>query len=497
MELHSNLAKSPRSDLSLSQRAIRGGVWVFALNITNRLLGLIRTIVLARVLAPGDFGVMGIALLTMFTLEIFSKMGFDIALIQKKEDTNAYLDTAWTIQVMRGILIFSILFVSAPLVGAFFDVPKAVAIVRVIAFAELFKGFASIGVIYFLKELEFNKQFLYQFSRIIADLAVAIPAALILRSVWALAFGLLSGLLVQLVVSYIIHPYRPKLEINRDKFRDLFSFGKWILSSSILIFIVTQGDDIFVGKLLGSAALGLYQMAFRISNISATEVTHVISQVTFPVYAKLQDNVPELRNAYLKVLQVTAFLSFPIGVLLLILAPDFTRLFLGEKWMPMVRAIQVLCIFGVIRSLAATCGPLFSGTNNPRFTTITSFIKLIFLAILIYPLTRKWGITGTALATTLPSLLVSQFYLVSRVAHILRCRLRDFAISIYPPVVGSILVLIFSCIIKRLSLSNVPTFAINFIAGIIIYTAFMFIFSRWYKEYNIIKVVANMIRNLR
>jgi O-antigen/teichoic acid export membrane protein len=252
-----------------------------------------------------------------------------------------------------------------------------------------------------------------------------------------------------------------------------------------------------VGKLLGSAALGLYQMAFRISNISATEVTHVISQVTFPVYAKLQDNVPELRNAYLKVLQVTAFLSFPIGVLLLILAPDFTRVFLGDKWMPMVRAIQVLCIFGVIRSLAATCGPLFSGTNNPRFTTITSFIKLIFLAILIYPLTRKWGITGTALATTLPSLLVSQFYLVSRVAHILQCRLRDFAISIYPPVVGSILVLIFSCIIKRLSLSNVPTFAINFIAGIIIYTAFMFIFSRWYKEYNIIKVVANMIRNLR
>lgn len=483
---------------TLSQKVAKGGFWVFLLRIINRGFGLIRLIILARILSPNDFGLMGIALLTMSALETFSQTGFQAALIQKKEDIQSYLDSAWTVLILRGLILFTILYFIAPYAAIFFNTPEAKPIIQVIGFAILLRAFTNIGVIYFQKELEFRKQFIYQFSGILADFIVAITAVLILKSVWALVLGLLAGNIVRCFVSYLIHPYRPHLSKDLGRAKELFGFGKWIMGSSILIFLITQGDDIFVGKILGTTALGFYQLAYRISNMPATEITHVISQVTFPAYSKLQNNISKLREAYLKVLQVTAFLSFPIAGLIFILAPDFTKIFLGEKWMPMVPAMMVLCVFGAARSLGATNGSLFTGSGNPRFDTKVAFIKLILLAILIYPLTKKWGITGAALATTFP-VFASQSYGFSRVLKILQCKLRDFFVPIFIPIIGAVLMLPLSYIIKKLLLTDILIFIINIIVGTAIYLAFIFyISSKHYKNYDdVIKTVREVIKGLR
>jgi len=389
----------------LSQRVVRGGFWVFLLRITQQLFNFVRLVILARILSPNDFGLMGIALLTMATLDTFSQTGFQQALIQKKKDIKSYLDSAWTVLILRGFILFAILYFIAPYTATFFNAPEAKPIIQAIGFAVLFQAFTNIGVIYFQKELEFNKQFIYQLSGTLADFAVAISAVLILKNVWALVLGLLAGNFARFVVSYLIHPYRPHLTFDLGKAKELFGFGKWVLGSSILVFLITQGDDIFVGKLLGATALGFYQMAYRISNMPATEITHVISQVTFPAYSKLQENIPRLREVYLKVLQVTAFLSFPIAGLIFVLAPDFTKIFLGEKWMPMVPAMQVLCIFGVTRSLNATTGPIFQAVGKPSILTKISFVQLFFLAIIIYPFANVGKLVGISWAVTLANLL--------------------------------------------------------------------------------------------
>ncbi len=138
---------------SLSKRVVRGGIWVFALRIVNRGLGFIRTIILARLLAPHDFGLFGIALLAIATLETFSQTGFQAALVQKKKNVEPYLDTAWTISAIRGIILFLILFSSAPLIANFFDSAQATLIIKVIAVSTLLSGFRNIGIIFFKKEL--------------------------------------------------------------------------------------------------------------------------------------------------------------------------------------------------------------------------------------------------------------------------------------------------------------------------------------------------------
>lgn len=422
---------------TLSQKVVRGGFWVFALRITQQVFNFVRLIILARVLAPSDFGLMGIALLTIATLETFSQTGFQQALIQKKENIETYLNTAWTVLILRGLLLFVVLFFIAPSAATFFDAPKALPIIRIIGLAILFRAFTNIGVVYFQKELEFNKQFIYQFSGTLADFIVAVSAALILRSVWALVFGLLAGNFVRFIISYFIHPYKPHISFDLEKTRELFGFGKWILGSSILMFLITQGDDIFVGKLLGITALGFYQMAYKISNMPVTEITRVVSQVTFPAYSKLQDDLPKLREAYLKVLQIVAFLSIPMATLIFILAPDLTRIFLGEKWMPIVPAMQVLAIFGAIRSIGATLGPVYTAKGRPDYPTKLNFMRFILIVILIYPLTVRFGILGTAL-TVLLATFIQIIVLIYQARVFIQARFLDFGKCLFPPFVSAI-----------------------------------------------------------
>jgi len=497
MELKNGYREWLKPGESLSQRAFRGGIWVFAIRITYRVIGLVRTIILARVLAPNDFGLMGIALLTMATLETFSQIGFNAALIQKKRKTYEYLDTAWTTGIIRSVLITAILFFSAPLVAKFFSAPPAVPILKVIGLAIILQSLINIAVIYFEKELEFHKYFAYQFTGMIVDVAVAISAAFLLHSVWALVYGFLAGNLTRCVLSYVIDPYRPKFHLNFSKVKELWGFGRWIFGSGILTFIYSQGDDIFVGILLGATALGFYQMAYRISNIPATEITHVISQVSFPIYSKLQDNISKLREAYLKFLQVTAFLSFPVAGLIFILAPDFTKLFLGEKWMPMVPVMQTLTIWGLIRSVGATTGPLFLAVGRPDLVTKLQLVKFILLVILIYPLTVKWGILGTSLAVVINALIenpIADYVAIKTI----KCRILEFGKMLIVPMLAVSVMLSVLILLKYMIFEGMG-FLIFFVlvaVGIVVYLAVIQIVELL-SSYGIKATILNQIATFR
>ncbi len=480
-----------KPSVNLYKRVVKGGAWVFALRTVNRGLGLVRLIILARILAPADFGLMGIALLAMATLDTFSQTGFNAALIQKKEAVESYLNSAWTITIVRGIILFVLLYLIAPYVAVFFKSPEAKPIIQVIGFSILFEAFTNIGIIYFQKELEFNKQFIYQLSGTLADFIVAVSAVLILRSVWALVFGLLAGNFVRFIASYLIHPYRPHLSSDLGRAKELFGFGKWVLGSSILIFLITQGDDIFVGKLLGVTALGFYQLAYRLSNMPATEITHVISQVTFPAYSKLQGDIPRLKEAYLKVLQVTAFLSFPIAGMIFVLAPDFTRIFLGEKWMPMVPAMQVLVLWGLIRSIGATTGPIIYAVGRPKILAKYQLFQLFMLIILIYPMTIHLGILGTSLAVLFASMGANglAFYATIKITN---CGIYNFFRTISFPLSSSLAAIVSIFLLQVYWVSpNVllMPFVVSLIFYWLVYFGVTYLFGRFstYKIHSLIK----------
>ena len=422
---------------SLSTRVVKGGIWVFSLRLIDQALFLIRITILARLLAEYDFGLMGIAMLTMATLETFTRTGFREALIQKKEHAEDYLDSAWTILMVRGILLYICVYALAPQAAVFFKAPEARLIIQVFGLSILFRSLTNVGVVFFQKELEFNKQFLYEITGILTNFVVMVVLAILLRSAWALVLGFLARHFVQMIMSYLIHPYRPRLRFNREQLAELFGFGKWIFGSSVLVFLVTQGDDILVGKMLGAAMLGFYQLAYKISNTPTTEISYNIALITFPAYAKLQDNTAKLREAYLRFLQVTSVLSFPLTALIIALAPEFVTVFLGVKWMPMVPAMQILAMTGLVRALINTTDPLFHGLGKPKIEARWQLIRLLILAALSYPLTNKWGIEGASAAVLL-SLFLSNFGFARNAIRISRCGLAGYMKMISVPLTGAI-----------------------------------------------------------
>ncbi len=424
----------------LSQRVVHAGVWALALRMVERSFGFVRTIILARLLAPEDFGLMGIALLMLSLLEAFTQTGFSAALIQKKGDIKPYLDTAWTIDLIRQAAAAALLFLAAPFVARFFDAPAAANIVRVIAATVLVSGFINIGVIYFQKELEFHKQFIYQFSATVADFGVALVAAILLRNAWALVLGVLAGNLVGLMVSYVVHPYRPGLAIDWQKGRELFGFGKWVFSSNLLNYLVHNVDSLVVGKVLNTTALGLYQMAFRLSNAAATEITNVVSQVAFPTYSKIQDDTPRLREAALRTMSMVATVSLPLAGGVFILAPDLTMLLLGEKWMPMVPVLQLLCISGALRSVTANFGSIFLGAGRPDIQTKASLMDLAILGIGLYPLVTTFAMMGAVYARLLT--FASQFYVWPRFARLLQAGFMELVRTLAAPLLCTIVMVV-------------------------------------------------------
>jgi O-antigen/teichoic acid export membrane protein len=271
---------------------------------------------------------------------------------------------------------------------------------------------------------------------------------------------------------------------EREKFQDLLAFGKWLFGSGILVFLITQGDDILVGKMLGVTALGFYQMAYLLSNLPATEITHVISQVTFPAYSKLQEDLPRLREAYLKVLQLTAFLSLPLAGIIFILAPEFINLFIGEKWIPMVSAMQALVLWGMIRSVGATTGPVFISTGNPEILTKLQFVVLTLLLIIIFPLTTKWGILGTSLAVVI-SALIPNLVAVYMVLKIVQCKGLYLFRAILPSIINTGIIVLILSVLKTywITTFRVSEFILITILSIFIYLGLTYLYKRFFGYY--------------
>ena len=471
---------------SLTQRAVRGSMWMFGYKFFHRGLGFLRTFVLARILSPDDFGLFGIALLAFNLVENFTVIGVSSVLVQKRDEIKDYLDSAWMVNVLRALFLFGIMYSCATPIANFFGRPEVIDIIKAIAFIQLFIGFENIATIYFQKGMLFNKLFYLKLSSMLTNLLVSIALAFILKNVWALVYGVLAGAFIKLIMSYILYPYHPKLKFEFSKIKELLFAGKWYFGSSILVFLITEGDDAVVGKLLGAAALGLYQMAYLLSNAPATEISSFVTTITFPAFSKLQTDISRLRDAYYRVLQLVTFISFPISGLIFVLAPDFTEIILGEKWMSMVPALQVLTLWGVIRCVEATTIQLFYATGNPSISTKILSFELLFIIILVYPLTARWGIVGTSWAIATAAVVPNLVGLMGSL-KVLQGKFFDLGKILLLPIINTVAMISVIYSAKFFWTSKVMLI-MNIILGILVYILATGLFKQFFN-YDILYIL--------
>ena len=481
---------------NLSNLVVRGGIMVAVMKVIERIMTMIRLVILARLLSPNDFGLMGIALLILTIFDTFSQTGLRQALIQKKEDIKGYLNSAWTILVVRSFFLVVVIALLAPYAATFFKAPDATNIIRVVPIAIICIAFTNIGIIYFQKELNFKKQVVLELCAITADFTIAITLAFALRNIWALVCGMLTGHFTRMIVSYVLHPYRPRFDFNLTKAAELFRFGKWVVGSTIMVFLITQGDSLMVAKIAGVAALGFYQVAYRISNITATEITYIITQVTFPAYSKIQDNKERLREAYLKVLSIVCFVAIPLATVIVLFSRDFTIIFMKEKWLPMVPVLQILSVAGLFRALAATATPVFYAVGRPVWDTRLQFARLIIMIALIVPLLNTYGITGAAVAVTI-SIFIALLGFIYSIMQILACPLYTIMRRILYPALSSILMVVVCIFIQRM-LQPIGIFAFILLVTVSAITYFgAMLFWQYTVSYRVMSILLDHIKQVR
>jgi len=375
---------------------VRGAVWMVLFKFVDRGLGLVSTLILARLLVPGDFGLIAMAMSLVAVLEMFGAFGFDMALITNPTAERRHYDTAWTFNVLFGLVCGLVLLAVASPAAAFFRDARLIPVVAVLAAASFVQGLDNIGVVAFRKELRFDREFRFLLGKRLAGVAVSIPLALLWQSYWALVAGILAGRVANVLLSYYVHPYRPRLSLAARG--ELLHFSKWLLLNNLLGLGRERSGDFVIGRLAGAHSLGLYSVAYELSFLPATELVAPINRAVFPAYARLAGDPDRLKDHFLRVLGVIAVLVLPAGAGIALTAHLFVPLLLGAKWLDAVPVIQVLALSGTLGALQTNFGSVYLAIGRPRITSEMMALNLLILIPLLIVLTRTHGSLGAAWA---------------------------------------------------------------------------------------------------
>ncbi|MBK6972783.1 MAG: lipopolysaccharide biosynthesis protein [Sterolibacteriaceae bacterium] len=385
---------------SIQRKMAGGAVWMVLLALVERSLGLISMLILARLLGPTDFGVVGMALSFIVMAQLMSTFGFDIALIHDQDATESHYHTAWTFNVLIGVVILLVMLAAAGPISAFYSHPEVFPVVCVLALGPLIGGLENIGVVAFRKDLDFRKEFLFQISRKIIGFCVTVPLAFWLRNYWALVAGTLAARLAGTAVSYLSHPFRPRLSFAKTA--SLLRFSGWLLLNNSLGFLKERLSDFIVGRQLGAGALGLYNVSYEFSHLPTTEIGAPINRALLPGFAKLSEP-GAVQSAYVNAMGMLAIVAIPAAVGISAVAHFFIPVVLGGKWIDGVPLMEVLSISGAFLMFQSSICSILISKGFPSTATRTNAFFVALLLALMLLLTPRFGALGAAyavLATT-------------------------------------------------------------------------------------------------
>ena len=378
--------------------ALVGISWITLFRILTRLLTFVRLAVLGRLLTPAQFGYFGIAALLLSLLEILTETGINVFLVQKKGNINEYINSAWIVSIARGILLALIVFLSASFIATFFNSPDSYPVLVLVAIVPFIRGFINPAIISYQKDLHFQKEFQLRFFLFFTDVAISIIAGYVLRSPSAFVYGLIASALIEVLLSYKLFSLWPRFQFEYVKVKQVISRGWWVTLTGVFSYFSDNGDNLVVGKILGSSSLGIYQIAYKFSTLPISEVTNVVNQVIFPVYAKFSDDKVRLRRAFHKVITLSSLVAFVLGGCIFFFARSIILIFMGEQWTLAIPAIQILAIYGILRTIFGNFSPLFLSMGRQDYVARMTLFRVIGLSVVIVPSILSFGMVGAGYA---------------------------------------------------------------------------------------------------
>jgi O-antigen/teichoic acid export membrane protein len=463
----------------LAQATIRGTLWSYASKYSGKVLKLISTIILARLLSQEDFGLAGYAVLAINFMDSVSDIGIGTALIYLPERKNAS-DTAFWLSIVSRLILFALTWITSPWIGAFFDEPRAIPLIRTLALSFPIMALAGTHSALLQKDLKFNLSFVADIMRAVGNGLVSITLALLGFGAWSLVLGQMAGHVCSVIATWVVNPWRPSFSFSRQRARELLSYGVNIIFIGLVGVFLLNVDYILVGRYLGTVALGVYTLSFRMPEILIQQFSWRLSRVVFPVYVKLREDQGVLKDAFLKTMKYTSAFVIPLGLGLAVVAEPLVLVFFSNKWVEAIPVVRAISIFAMMSAIPYTAGDILKAQGKLKVLNyLVIFRTLLVVTVLWWVTVRFAQIVAVGWAHAVIASVTSLVYLLV-FCSINRIQILDVLKGLMPIFASGILMSVGVFVVLQL-LADMPSLVqllVGVVLGVGAYVGMLFVFER-------------------
>ena len=363
----------------------------------GKVIAVLTTLVLARLVAPADFGILALATLATNFLNWIADMGFSGTVVLRQDLDRRGLGTLLTLMAATGVFAGLLAVAVAPLAADLFSTPQLTGVLAAIAGLLPLGSIAGFWEALMQREMAFRRRFVGMITQSLVMAAVSIPLAALGAGVWSLVFGQLAGMLALGVVLFALAPYHVRPVFDLHLARSAFRTGRAFLGQGLAMYVRQNVDTVTVGLAFGDRQLGYYSMANRFGDLIYWTIAHPVGKVTFPAFARSSYEGDDVRPSFLRVLGLVALVSCPIGIIMSAAAEPFTRAVFGDKWLPMVGPLAIMGLWAAVRQMDQTIGWLLNSIDRPGALAWLSVFILIPLILGCWLAASIGGLTAVAL----------------------------------------------------------------------------------------------------
>lgn len=400
------LMRAPSGGPRLAARAAGGLLWSSGAQVGRHLVQFGVTALLVRLLAPENFGLVAMVLVVTGFAGMFTELGFGAALVQRRDLADRHLSTAFWVTTGLGAGVAALVIALAPLVATFYAEPALRAMTRVLALQLVA---ASLGVVpraLLVRRLEFRAIALAELLAAVLGGVLALGLALGGAGVWSLVAQALAGGAIATAGYFRLTGWRPTHPISPAAARELVRYSAGVLGYNAVNYWARNADNLLIGRVLGSAQLGIYTLAYQLMYLPLQNIPHVCGQVMFPVLSELQDRAAEARQFYTQAVRFIALVAFPVMLFLCVAAPEIVAVLFGERWVRAGVLLRVLAIAGLSQSIVVTAGSVWQALGRTdilfRWGVVASAAAVLAITVGL-----RWQVEGVAVAYTICVLLLT------------------------------------------------------------------------------------------
>lgn len=416
---------------TLKQKTKKGLYWNAAGNMANQGIRFLVSIVLARLLCPEDYGTIGILTVFIIIISVFIDCGFSQALIHKQNRSQTDFSTEFLFNIVVGVCVYIILFVASPYIAVFYNQPILSPLLKVTAIGVILNSFCVVQSAQFAIKLDFRTPALINMTSNFVSGILGIYLAYKGLGVWALAFQQIVSGGIKAFMLWIYAKWMPTMDFSWESFRYLWGFGSKILGTSLVSQIYDNIHPLVIGKFFSATTLGLYSRGQHFAQLPSSNLGGILSNVTYPVLCKLQNDEERLRRVYCDMMNLTAYIVFPLMILLASLAKPIIHILLNEQWYDCVILLQLLCLALLWNPLCAVNLNLMKATNNAGIMFKLEIVKKWLIGLFVILISIKYGIVGLCIGHVFYvfSCFVINTYFTAKILHeSFFCQIKNIAL---------------------------------------------------------------------